>query len=62
MTYRIIREDDIYNAEFDFRVSRGVEFEDGEIEPDLVAEWIARGWVVDLNAQPKRSKKPTINS
>lgn len=42
--------DYIDNLEFGFYLEPDYEFSDGEFEPDLIANWLALGYIVDPDA------------
>lgn len=46
--YTVVR--DFYVAEFDVQLQPGQAFADGDAEPDLVAQLLAHGVIVDANA------------
>lgn len=53
-----IAQQDIDNSEFDFAIEKGYVFQDGDFEPDLIAQWLAVGWIKDQSKPTPKGPTP----
>jgi hypothetical protein len=54
MEYRVILP--IVNLEFDFALEIGDRFQDGDCEPDLIAQWLSQGFIEAVNLPKPKAK------
>lgn len=48
--YEVITEEPVFIPELGLTLFQGQRFQDGDVEPDWIADWLSRNIIRDLNA------------